>query len=61
MRNLNDIAKKIFKSVEEDLRYRYGIGDEWDSAEQSTIKEIRETNEAKILEILEDLLYEFTL
>lgn len=53
MRSLESIAEDIFDVVERDLRYRHGIGDEWDSADYHTIEEIRTTNTAKILEILQ--------
>lgn len=48
-----DLSKKIFKAVEDDLRGRRGIRQEWDQADEETKKEIRDTNTANISKVLE--------
>lgn len=52
-KQINALAKEIFKAVESDLRGRKGIGDEWDTCEEEIQQEIRETNEEKIADILD--------
>jgi len=51
---LKNIAKKIFKIIEDDLRNRIGIKQEWDEVDFHVEKEIRDTNRKNILKILEE-------
>ena len=50
---IEKLAKKIFKVVENDLRDRRGIRHEWDQVDEEIQEEIRETNEKKIAKVLE--------
>lgn len=49
------LAKKIFKAIENDLRDRRGIRHEWERVDSEIQKEIRETNIENIAAYLRPL------
>ena len=52
MTDIERLARKIFDAVEWDLRFRNGISSEWGKIEKKIQKEIRETNEKLIVDVL---------
>lgn len=54
MSNTKKIAVRIVKSIIADLKDRRGIGDEFDSIDVDTQREIRRTWEEMIVEELEE-------